>query len=226
MDRDEPMIEAQIITFDCYGTLIDWESGIVGAFQTEAARDAVVLDPTDIVAAYMTAEPQAQVDYRSYREVLTDVAQRVSGLLGWRIGAERAGFLAESLAGWKPFPDTNPALERLSRKFRLGILSNIDDDLLAKTLSHFTVAFDLIVTAQQVKSYKPALAHFKEALVRAGSRKIIHAAQSYFHDVVPARSLNIPVIWVNRKGEEPLPGGPLPDQEVDSMAALADLLGA
>jgi 2-haloacid dehalogenase/putative hydrolase of the HAD superfamily len=215
-----------IITFDCYGALIDWENGIVSAFQSEAARDGLALDASDIISAYMAEEPAVESQqYRPYREVLAQTAHRVAARLGWKIELDRAGFLAASLPDWRPFPDTNAALERLARRFQLGILSNVDDDLLAATRRHFTVSFDLVVTAEQVKSYKPGLAHFREAMARAGGKRLLHAAQSYFHDMVPARELNIPVVWVNRKGERAAEGGPPPTYEVRDLAALADLLG-
>jgi len=217
----------EIITFDCYGTLIDWESGIVRAFQTEAALDGLALDAGEIIAAYMAEEPAVESEqYRRYREILAQTAQRVAARLGWQITLERAAFLAASLPSWQPFPDTNPALERLARRFQLGILSNIDDDLLAATRRHFPVSFDLIVTAAQVKSYKPGLAHFREALARAGGKRLLHAAQSYFHDVEPAVTLNLPVAWINRKSERIRTGGLTPAYEVRDLSALADLLGA
>lgn len=218
--------EFDIITFDCYGTLIDWEGGIIAAFQSEAAKDGVELKPDEIIAEYSTEEPAVESGpHRSYREVLDETARRVAAKLGWIIEPERAVFLAASLPGWKPFPDTNAALERLASRFELGILSNIDDNLLAATRRHFTVEFDLIVTAQQVKSYKPAPAHFKEALARTAGKRLLHAAQSYFHDVVPTSKLGIPVVWVNRHGSPVQPGGPLPTHEVRTLTELADFVG-
>jgi 2-haloacid dehalogenase/putative hydrolase of the HAD superfamily len=214
-----------LITFDCYGTLIDWEAGIISAFQSEAAKDHVELRGDQIIGAYAGEEPVVEsAPYRSYREVLAETARRVAAKLGWNLPAERDGFLAASLPKWQPFPDTNPALERLARRFKLGILSNIDDDLLTATRKHFTADFDLIVTAQQVKSYKPGLAHFKEAIVRAGEKRLLHAAQSYFHDVVPTRKLGIPVVWINRKGSRVEPAGPVPTYEVRTLAELVNLL--
>ena len=221
------MGDFEVITFDCYGTLIDWESGIVRAFQSEASLDDLTLRSKDIIAAYMAEEPGVESEaYRPYRDVLAETAGRVAARLGWTMAPERADFLAKSLDDWAPFPDTNPALERLARRFQLGILSNVDDDLLALTRRHFTVSIDLIVTAAQVRSYKPALAHFREAISRTSGKRLLHAARSYFHDVVPARSLNIPVVWVNRKGERAPGDGPQPTYEVGNLAALADLLGA
>jgi len=216
-----------IITFDCYGTLIDWEGGIINAFKSEAAEDGLTLDGDQILEAYSAEEPKVESGaYLSYREALRETARLVGSRLGWNISSERAGFLAQSLPEWKPFADTNAALERLARKFQLGILSNIDDDLLAVTRRHFTVQFDLIVTAQQVRSYKPGFAHFNEAIARLSGKRLLHAAQSYFHDVVPCAALGIPVVWVNRKGERPRTGGPLPTHEVRNLSELAVLWGA
>jgi 2-haloacid dehalogenase/putative hydrolase of the HAD superfamily len=218
--------EFDLITFDCYGTLIDWEGGIATAFEREAALDGWSFDRENIIAAYHEEEPSVEADYKTYREVLAETAERAASRLGWEIEARRAGFLSQSLPEWKPFADTNAALERLSKKFSLGILSNTDDDLLALTRRHFAVDFDLIVTAAQVRSYKPGHAHFLEAQRRAEGKRILHAAQSYFHDVVPARALGWPVVWVNRKNEIAPQGGVEPTAEVADLAALAFLLGA
>jgi 2-haloacid dehalogenase/putative hydrolase of the HAD superfamily len=173
----------------------------------------------------MSQEPAVEAEtYSSYRGVLEETARRAGAELGLKIEEDRRGFLAESMPAWRPFQDTNPALERLARRFELGILSNVDDDLLQQTLKHFAVPFDLIVTAQQVRSYKPGLNHFNEAIARTHQRKLLHAAQSYFHDVVPASRLRIPVVWVNRNGEVIAEGGVRPTHEVRNLSELADLL--
>lgn len=215
----------ELITFDCYGTLIDWEQGITDAFRSEAAHQGVEIDAESIIAYYHSHELEIESEYVSYKEVLAQTAQRVAPKLGIRISPDRVGFLAESLPRWQPFQDTNAALERLARHFELGILSNIDDELLAATRRHFTVEFNLIVTAEQVRSYKPAHGHFLEARRRAGEKRWLHAAQSYFHDVVPASQLAVAVAWVNRKGERADARGPRPDFEVSNLTELADLLG-
>jgi 2-haloalkanoic acid dehalogenase type II len=211
-----------VVTFDCYGTLIDWERGIADAFR--AAADGT-LDLAAVRAAYHEIEPAVQAErFRRYREVLTETARRVAARLGWRLPEARAGFLADSLPSWPPFPDTNAALERLAAAgLRLGILSNVDDDLLAATRRHFTVAFDpeLIVTAQQVRSYKPAPGHFEEARRRIGARRWLHAAQSLFHDAAPACALGIPTVWINRRGERPA-ARPAIQDEFPTLAAFAE----
>jgi 2-haloalkanoic acid dehalogenase type II len=207
-----------IITFDCYGTLIDWERGIRDAFAGELSHGAV--GPDEALALYSLIEPIVQRErYRSYREVLDETASRVLQAAG--VAAHSRGFLSESLASWKPFDDTNPALQRLRESgARLGLLSNIDDDLLAETRKHFTVDFDLIITAAQVGSYKPAEGHFLAARTAIGNARWLHAAQSYFHDIVPTRRLGIRNAWINRKDEEPDDGG-RPDREYSDLAELA-----
>ena len=211
------------ITFDCYGTLIDWESGIADAFVRAAREDGVDLRRDEVLRAYALVEPVVERErFRPYRDVLTESATRVAHALGWALAYERGTFLVTSIASWKPFADTNPALERLrAAGYKLGILSNIDDDLLAATRRQFTVDFDLLVTAQQVRSYKPAPAHFLAAKEKIGRQRWLHAAQSNFHDIAPTNALGIPNAWVNRKGEK---GGAVPTHEVRDLAALADLL--
>jgi 2-haloalkanoic acid dehalogenase type II len=214
-----------VVTFDCYGTLIDWEEGIGTAFVREAAEDGLVLDRSRVLTAYHELEPQIEaVAYRSYREVQAVTAIRVAQRLGWLLSAERARFLADSLPDRKPFSDTNAALEQLvASGYRLGILSNVDDDLLSATRRHFKVSAHVVVTAQQVRSYKPAPGHFEEARRRVGDARWLHAAQSFFHDVVPARNLGIPVAWVNRKAER-ASGVIRPDLEVRNLTELAGAL--
>lgn len=215
-----------VITFDCYGTLIDWETGIWEAFRSASAADGVHLDREEVLAAYRAIEPMVESGtFQPYRDVLGKTARRVAAECGWSISAAQAGFLARSLGRWPPFPDTNPALTRLNRLYRLGILSNVDEDLLADTLLRLDVEFDFWVTADRVESYKPDLAHFEAARPFVGdSSEWLHAAQSLFHDVAPANTLGLPVVWVNRKAEPPPLEGPLPDHEVPDLSALADWL--
>jgi 2-haloacid dehalogenase/putative hydrolase of the HAD superfamily len=213
-----------VITFDCYGTLIDWETGIAEAFRTAAAADGVTLKPEAILQAFFDEPPAAQRPYATYREILTASAKRVGERLGWPVRRDRAGFLPDSVARWPPFPDTNGALGRLSRAgYELGILSNIDDDLLAGTRRQLTVPFGLLITAQQVRSYKPAPPHFTAARERIGGRRWLHAARSYFHDVTPAVAHGIPVAWINRRSERPA-GSARANWEFPTLTELADHL--
>ena len=214
-----------IITFYCYGTLIDWESGISEACMTAAFHDGVGLSRQTVLEAHAEIEPVVQAErFRSYRDVLAETARRMADRFGWALDPTHATFLPQSLPGWRAFPDTNPALERLAAAgYRLGILSNVDDDLLTGTLYKMFVKFDPIVTAEQVGAYKPNHAHFLTARERIGDARWLHAAQSYFHDVVPARELGIPVAWINRKAETPS-GAARPDRELSTLTDLTDWL--
>ncbi len=220
------MKDFDLITFDCYGTLIDWEAGISEAFRTEAAKDGIDLRRDEVVAAYATAEAEVEgKEFVPYHRVLCEAAHCCAPILGWELTEQRAAFLVRSLPAWQPFPDTNPALERLASRFHLGILSNVDDELLLETLRHLTVTFELIVTAEQVRSYKPRVAHFKEAMSRKGTARWLHAGQSLFHDIQPALELGVPVAWINRKSK-PMPGGERkPLHVVNDLNGLVDLLG-
>lgn len=215
----------EIITFDCYGTLIDWESGISGALLRAAASDGVTLTRDDVLRAYASTERNVEAEgYRSYREILRDTAVRVANTLGWSLSTDRAGFLADSLPTWQPFSDTNPSLECLvAGGCKLGILSNIDDDLIAATRKHFTVDFDVVITAQQVRSYKPGHAHFLTAKERIGKTPWLHAAESNFHDIVPTNALGIDNAWINRLRQQPLPGG-TPNFSFNDLTGLADAI--
>jgi 2-haloalkanoic acid dehalogenase type II len=212
-----------IITFDCYGTLIDWETGISAAISAAAGQAGVTLDRDAVLRTYHEVEPSIQAaEYVPYRDVLTMSAMAVGERLNWRVDQVRAGFLADSLSGWPPFVDTNAALEQLKRAgYKLGILSNVDEDLLAATLKSLSVEFDFVVTAEQVRSYKPATGHFERAREIVGASSWLHAAQSWFHDVVPAYELGIPVAWVNRTREPPLDNA-RPLVEVTTLVELVE----
>jgi 2-haloalkanoic acid dehalogenase type II len=214
-----------VLTFDCYGTLVDWESGLATAIMRAAWADGVRLERTAVIRAYAAAEREVEAGlYRRYREVLAESAGGVADRLGWRLDPARAGFLPESVPTWVPFPDTNAALERLREAgYALGILSNIDDDLFAETRRHFTVDLDFVVTAQQVRSYKPARPHFDAARRTIGTRRWLHVAQGYFHDIVPARTLGVPNAWINRNGNAPDDGG-CADREFPTLREAADWL--
>jgi len=216
------------LSFDCYGTLVDWVTGITTAFGKTAARDGIALAPADVIAAYHEMEPQVEGDgYRPYREVLGETALRVAARLGWPLQPERAGFLAEALPDWPAFADTRPALERLKRRYKLAVLSNVDDELLEETVQRIGVEFDWTVTAQRVRSYKPGHAHFLEALARLdGVRgRLLHVAQSKFHDVRPCGELGIDCVWVNRQAEG-LDEGLRPLHVVKDLAELVEWLEA
>ena len=220
----------EVITFDCYGTLIDWEKGIETAFGNEAIRTNTTFNGPLVVELYHEVEPELEAGpFRPYREVLGDAARLVAERMNWSISDERAAFLARSLPDWPAFPDTAAALERLAAVgYRLGILSNVDDDLLAETRRSLPDVFDpdLIVTAQQVGSYKPAPGHFEAARERVAGRPWLHAAASLFHDIGPANGDGIATAWVNRGRHRRRPDDPSPGIEVPDLEALAERLEA
>lgn len=214
----------RLVTFDCYGTLIDWRSGIAAAFD-DAVPGAVKIERNRLFTAYAAAEAEIERgDYIPYREVLARAAAHAARDLRLSVPHDRRDFLAASLPSWKPFSDTNAALERLaSAGYRLGILSNVDDDLLTATLRQLTVRFAILITAARVRSYKPAAGHFLAALEQVDGRtdRLLHAAESHYHDVRAAQPLGIRTVWVNRT-RAPLNEGPQPTVEVHDLAQAAE----
>jgi 2-haloalkanoic acid dehalogenase type II len=209
-----------LVTFDCYGTLVDWDSGISAAFEPVARGAEVTVG--DLRTAYEEIEPVVEAEpYRPYRDVLAETARRAAARFGIALDDGRARAFADSLPSWRPFPDANPALERLrDAGYRLGILSNTDEDLIARTCGYFTVAFDPIITAEAVRSYKPSLDHFHAVRSRFGNLRWLHVAQSHFHDIAPTHDLGVPNVWINRQSES-LGARVPPDREFTSLAELA-----
>ena len=219
--------KVNFVTFDVYGTLIDWETGIWQAFKREAARDGFTLEDADEVLPRFH-EYQREIQsgsYELYAEVLRRVAMRIAKDLGWPLEPSRAGFLPDSVQRWMPFKETNPQLKKAAKEYQLGLISNVDDKLLGQTRRHLPTDFDLVVTAQQVRSYKPDPAHFKECARRIGTKKgWVHVASSYHHDVEPCLKEKVPVIWVNRKKETLEPNQRKPTAEVKTLTEALKLL--
>ena len=219
----------EFVTFDCYGTLIDWETGVFEAFEKEAKRDGFTVERDALIPRFIEIQRDIQRgSYELYAEVLRRAAVRVAGELGWELEPSRSNFLPDSVPRWMPFRETNAQLERFAKKYETGILSNIDDKLLGATRRHFRSDFDLVVTAQQVRSYKPDPAHFKECARRIEDRKKrwVHIASGYPTDVEPCLKQKIPVIWVNRDGETLQTGQKKPTAEVKTFREAGKLLDA
>ncbi|MEK6674983.1 MAG: HAD-IA family hydrolase [Planctomycetota bacterium] len=193
------------LSFDCYGTLIDWKKGLGEAITSllgpsgESYRDP-------FYAAYVDCEAKLEAGpYRCYREIVTDAAREAASRLGIRLHDDQAGHVPLHLPTWKPFADTNGALARLQSRFRLGVLSNIDRDLFAGTADHFDIEFDFVVTAEDVRAYKPNVAHFQRLFKDHADREThLHVAQSLFHDGEPCAQLGIPFVWINRYDDVPV----------------------
>jgi 2-haloacid dehalogenase len=215
------------VTTDCYGTLIDWERGIIDAFSAEAAKDGFSFDEQQFIDRFL--EVQAEImsgSYELYAEVLRRAAVRVAREIGWELEPSRAQFLPDSVGRWLPFRETNAAMDRLGKRYQIGIVSNVDDKLLGISRRHLRTDLDLVVTAQQVRSYKPDPAHFRECARRIGGKKgWVHIGTGYDADIAPLLKMNVPVIWVNRRGEK-VEGRKKPDAEVKNLRDAAARLGA
>jgi 2-haloacid dehalogenase len=219
------------ISFDCYGTLIDWESGLLPALRGVLAGHGQSLPDAAILELYGEFEAQAEAGpYQSYRKVLESVVRQFGERCGFRPSLAELRSLHESVPSWPPFTDTVAALQKLQNRYQVAVISNIDDDLFAETRRHLGVEFAGVITAQQARSYKPALNNFQLALRTLGisPERLLHAAQSIYHDVLPAQALGISTVWVNRRSARPGAGAvraatARPDLEVADVAALAAL---
>jgi 2-haloacid dehalogenase len=220
----------EILTFDCYGTLIDWETGILSALRPILSAHGKKIDDATILKLYGDFEQRAEHGpFRPYREILESVVRQFGAELGFTPTAEEVRSLPDSLPTWKPWSDTVAALRQLKTRYRLAILSNVDDDLFAGTRPKLEVAFDEVITAQQAQAYKPSLKLFELALSRinAPAHRVLHVGQSLYHDVIPAQALGLATVWVNRPSARPGVGAvkaadAKPDLEVSSLAELAE----
>jgi 2-haloacid dehalogenase len=225
----------RLITFDCYGTLVDWENGMLAALRPLFSHGGRKVADAQILELYGEIEAELESGpYLPYREILSRTAQEIGGRLNIQISAEEARGFASSITRWKPFMDTVAALQSMANRFQLGIISNVDDDLFTKTRKKLApVEFDFVVTAQQMQSYKPSFRNFEEAIRRSGLSKdeVVHVGQSLYHDIAPATALGIRNVWVNRPSIRPgasatRAGTATPTYQVRSLAELSVLLFA
>jgi len=219
----------EVLTFDCYGTLIDWESGILSALHRILSAHGKAIEDATILKLYGDFEQRSEEgEFHPYRSVLESVVRRFGAQLGFNPTDAEARSLPDSLPTWKPWPDTVAALQLLKSRFRLAILSNVDDYLFALTRPQLGVNFDEVITAQQAQAYKPSLKIFELALSRINSpaHRVLHVGQSVYHDVIPAQALGLATVWVNRPSARPGVGAvksaeAKPDLIVSSLAELA-----
>ncbi len=222
----------RVLTFDCYGTLIDWESGIFAVLRPILAAHNKTLSDSALLKLYGELEATAeQREFRPYREVLQSVVRGFGKRLEFTPTVAELSSLPDSLANWQPFPDTIAALRQLKTRYQLAIVSNIDDDLFAKTAPKLEVKFDHVITAQQARAYKPSLRIFKLAQERIGvaPEQWLHIGQSIYHDVIPSKSLGVSTVWVNRPSPRSGIGAVkaaqgTPDLEVRDLQMLADFV--
>ncbi|MGH7710241.1 MAG: haloacid dehalogenase type II [Gemmatimonadaceae bacterium] len=218
-----------VLSFDCYGTLINWERGIVDALVPVFAAHGVSVSSAETLELFGKLESHIEAgEYTEYRTVLQRVLDGLGAQLGFAPTAAERDAFAISLCNWPPFPDSSRALKALKTRYKLAIISNVDDDLFAHSARRLDVEFDWVITAQQVRSYKPSLRNFEFAFERIGVPRTrqLHVAQSLFHDIAPAKRLGLATVWVNRRqgksgsGATP-PGNAEPDFEVPDLATLA-----
>jgi 2-haloacid dehalogenase len=222
-----------VLSFDCYGTLIDWETGLVQALHPILQAHGVQQGDEEVLAAYAVAEAAAEGGaYQGYRAVLATALRDLGALYRFTPSPEELERFATSVGDWPAFPDTPGALARLARRFKLAVITNCDDDLFARSHRRLGVAFDWVITAQQARSYKPSLCPFQVALARIGvpPARLLHVAQSLFHDHVPAQQLGLTTVWVNRRHDKPgagatPPAAAVPDLEVPDLRTLVDMVG-
>ncbi len=227
----------EALSFDCYGTLIDWETGIVQALAPWLTRHGIELERDALLQLYGACESAEEHEHpgRPYPEILRGVVERLGVELSCDVQAEEADAFSQSVPRWPPFPDSADALAYLKQHFQLAILSNIDRASFAGSNARLGVTFDLIVTAEDVGSYKPDLRNFArlfEELAAFGIERtsLLHVAQSLYHDIEPANKLALPCVWVDRRhatgglgATAPPVGEVQPTARVTSLAALAEL---
>jgi 2-haloacid dehalogenase len=208
-------------TFDCYGTLIDWNAGIRGVLEGFFGAERA----PGLLARYHALEPEVQSEtYRTYAEVLTITLERLAAEAALPIPEGETGALARSLPDWPPFAEVpHTLIELRKRHWNLAILSNTDHALITASQKTLGVPFDIVVTAQDVGSYKPAHGHWRRffELTTADRQHHVHVGASLFHDVAPARELGLKIVWINRLGED---AEPQPDRELPDLATLPDAL--
>jgi 2-haloacid dehalogenase len=208
-------------TFDCYGTLIDWNAGIGAVLE----RLWGVEQAPKLLERYHELEPEIQSEqYRSYAEVMTLTLEALAREIGYGIPEGESGILAQSLPDWPPFEEVPGSLAELrSRGWKLAILSNSDRELIAASMKRLGVPFDLAIVAEDVQSYKPAHGHWERfyEMTTADRDRHVHVAQSHFHDIAPADELGLTSVWVNRLGES---GDPQPTREIRDLTPLPDTL--
>jgi 2-haloacid dehalogenase len=217
------------LTFDCYGTLIDWEAGLVAAFAPILAAHDCPTDPEDVLTRYAHYEATAEAGpYRTYRAVLAAGLDGVATDLGFVPSASEVAAFSGSVVDWPAFPDSGHALSRLATRYRLGVITNCDDDLFAASAERLGMTFHPVVTAQQVRAYKPSEAGFHVAFERLGlpRDRILHVAQSLFHDHVTAKRLGLTTVWIDRRHDRPgsgatPPADAHPDAIFPDMATFA-----
>ncbi|MFC1563329.1 haloacid dehalogenase type II [candidate division KSB1 bacterium] len=222
----------EICSFDCYGTLIDWETGILNSLRSVFERRDIIVADSELLQLYGKTESKIQKEaYKPYRDVLISLAEEIACIYKISLSGPERTSVVDSIKNWNPFPDTVAALKKLKSRYKLAVISNIDDDLFAYSAEKLEIEFDHVITAQQTKSYKPSHKNFEEALKRfnVDKSKWLHIAQSIYHDIVPANEMGIASVWVNRKSASAGQGATpraeaVPDIEVKDLDMLVRMI--
>ena len=217
------------LTFDCYGTLIDWEAGILAGLRPVLERRGVEVGDDELLEVYAAREAAAEAGpYARYRDILGRCLREVGAHFGIEPDLDELAAFGGSVPDWPAFPDSTAALAALKTRFRLGVITNCDDDLFARSAARLGTTFDWIVTAELVGAYKPDPRNFEVALERIGlpRERILHVAQSLFHDHVPAKALGFSTVWIDRRRDRPgfgatPPAKVVPDATFPDMASFA-----
>ena len=218
------------LSFDCYGTIVDWETGILDALRPVFSRHGVGMDDDEALRGFAEAEAVAEAGpFRRYREVLRDVLLALGDRFGFVPDEAELGAFPASVGAWPPFSDSAAALRELGARYRLIVLSNVDEDLFAVTARALGVRFDAVFTAERIGAYKPSRRNFEYLIEHAGVARedILHCAQSLYHDIAPARRAGLATVWVNRQTGRQASATPsadaTPDATVESLAELVEL---
>ena len=223
-------IDIEWVSFDCYGTLVDWETGISSAVSTTLEAHGIRRTTAEILELFADVEPVVQSSgaFKEYRVALREVMVMIGGRLGVQLAEPESDCLSGSLPHWPVFPDAGPALRLLQQRYKLAIISNVDDDLFAGSARALGVEFDAVITSQQAKAYKPNSRSFElaEAAMGVGKERWLHVGESLYHDIEPANRLGIRSVWVNRadRGGGTRQTNAQPDLTVSDLAALAEIM--
>ena len=220
----------EALTFDCYGTLVDWERGILAGLVPVLDRYGIAAGDEELLASYGRHEAELEGGpYLRYRDVVAGALRRICADHGAEATDAEAAAFGDSVGDWPPFPDSAGALARLSERFKLGAITNCDRDLFARSREKLEADFDWIVTAEQAQSYKPSLHNFELAFetIDVPRERILHVAQSLFHDHVPAKHLGMTTVWIDRRGDAEGGGATppalaAPDMTFPDMRSFAD----
>lgn len=218
------------VSFDCYGTLVDWETGIATAVSQALEPHGMHKDTPEILRLFADAEPRVQNSrtFKEYRVVLREVMSLIGSGAGVQFTEAEMDSLPESLVRWPVFPDVLEALTALKSRYRLAIISNVDDDLFHGSAREMGIDFDAVITSQQARAYKPDLRNFEIAArtMAVEKERWLHVGESLYHDIGPANRLGIKSVWVNRpeRGGGTRPTDAVPDLTVENLAELAGLM--